>query len=150
MAEASSDELRAALIAETRTWLRTPYHHQQSTKGAGCDCLGLLRGVWRAVIGPEPVAAPNYSRDWAEALGRETLLETCRAFLIEKDVPAPGDVIVFRMQRAALAKHCALLVAPDRIIHAYQGIGVTEEGLAQFLRTRRTASIAGVFAFPGA
>ena len=28
-------------------WIGTPYRHQASLKGVGCDCLGLVRGVWR-------------------------------------------------------------------------------------------------------
>lgn len=45
---------RAAIVAEARAWLGTPYRHQASLKGVGADCLGLVRGVWRAVVGPEP------------------------------------------------------------------------------------------------
>ena len=33
--------------------------------GAGCDCLGLLRGVWRSLYGDEP-AVPNYRADWRD------------------------------------------------------------------------------------
>ena len=54
-------------------WIGTPYRHQASLKGVGCDCLGLVRGVWRAVCGDEPEAVPAYSPDWAEASRRETL-----------------------------------------------------------------------------
>ena len=60
---------RADIVAEARAWIGTPYRHQASLKGVGCDCLGLVRGVWRAVIGDEPERAPAYSRDWAEASG---------------------------------------------------------------------------------
>ena len=38
---------RAAIVAEARAWIGTPYRHQASLKGIGCDCLGLLRGIWR-------------------------------------------------------------------------------------------------------
>ena len=37
------------VIAEARSWIGTPYRHQASLKGVGCDCLGLVRGVWRAL-----------------------------------------------------------------------------------------------------
>lgn len=40
---------RADLIAEARTWLGTPYHHQQALKGVGVDCVGLVRGVCAAL-----------------------------------------------------------------------------------------------------
>ena len=39
---------RDAIVAEARAWIGTPYRHQASLKGVGCDCLGLVRGVWRA------------------------------------------------------------------------------------------------------
>ena len=58
---------RAAIVAAARSWIGTPYRHQASLKGVGCDCLGLLRGVWRDVVGDEPERPPAYSRDWAEA-----------------------------------------------------------------------------------
>ena len=44
----------AAIVAEARSWIGTPYRHQTSVKGIGCDCLGLVRGVWRACLGREP------------------------------------------------------------------------------------------------
>jgi NlpC/P60 family putative phage cell wall peptidase len=39
---------RAQIVVATRDWIGTPYQHQASLKGVGCDCLGLVRGVWRA------------------------------------------------------------------------------------------------------
>jgi cell wall-associated NlpC family hydrolase len=41
----------------------TPYVHQASARGAGTDCLGLLRGEWREVLGREPEHVPAYSMD---------------------------------------------------------------------------------------
>jgi NlpC/P60 family putative phage cell wall peptidase len=46
------------VIAAARLWLGTPYVHQASVLGAGCDCLGLARGIWRDLHGPEPVTPP--------------------------------------------------------------------------------------------
>ena len=64
---------RDRLVLEARRWIGTPYQHQASLKGAGCDCLGLIRGVWRACIGPEPERFEPYSADWAEATREERL-----------------------------------------------------------------------------
>ena len=61
----------ARVIAIARDWIGTPYRHQASTRGAGCDCLGLARGVWRALHGVEPFGLPPYTRDWGEAGARE-------------------------------------------------------------------------------
>ena len=35
----------AGIVRAARGWIGTPYVHQASVRGAGCDCLGLLRGV---------------------------------------------------------------------------------------------------------
>jgi NlpC/P60 family putative phage cell wall peptidase len=52
-----------AAVAEARLWLGTPYMHQASARGAGADCLGLLRGIWRALYGDEPEVVPPYTED---------------------------------------------------------------------------------------
>ncbi len=54
------------VVAEARLWLGTPYRHQGSLRGIGCDCLGLVRGVWRGLLGDEPEAVPAYTPFWAE------------------------------------------------------------------------------------
>ena len=55
------------VIAAARGWLGTPYHDQASVKGVGCDCLGLVRGVWRDLYGRRAAAAaalqPRLGRD---------------------------------------------------------------------------------------
>ena len=65
------------ILTEARSWIGTPYRHQASLKVVGCDCLGLLRGVWRGVMGQEPELPPPYSADWAEA-GADTLVAAAR------------------------------------------------------------------------
>jgi NlpC/P60 family putative phage cell wall peptidase len=135
---------RAAIVAEARAWLGTPYRHQASVRGAGCDCLGLVRGVWRACIGLEPEAPPPYSPDWDER-GDEALLEAARRWLNSTNDEQPGDVLLFRMVAGAPVKHAAILVAPERMIHAYWGRAVVESRLGGFWRTR----LAATFSFPG-
>jgi NlpC/P60 family putative phage cell wall peptidase len=138
---------RAAIIAEARDWLGTPYRHQASVKGAGCDCLGLVRGVWRAFYGNEPEPPPAYTPDWAEAMGRETLYEAAQRHLIEIPLAlaAPGDVLLFRMSSDAPMKHAGIVSAPDRLVHAYWGRAVVENQLTPWWRAR----LAAAFSFPG-
>ena len=135
----------SAVVAAARGWIGTPYLHQASVKGAGCDCLGLLRGVWREVLGAEPEVVPPYTMDWAEPQGIEVLLGAARRHLGEKPVAeaAPGDVLVFRMRAGAVAKHVGLMAGPDRFIHSYSGHGVVESALTDAWRRR----VAAVFAF---
>jgi len=59
------------IVGIARTWIGTPYLHQASVLGVGCDCLGLLRGIWREVYGAEPEAIPAYTQDWSEPQGAE-------------------------------------------------------------------------------
>ena len=135
-----------AIVAEARAWIGTPYLHQASLKGVGCDCLGLLRGVWRAVVGEEPEAPAPYTPDWAEAGRRDTLVEAARRHLVEvesRDI-RPGDILLFRWRDGLPAKHCAIATAPDRMIHAHDGAAVCEVTLAPWWRRH----LAGVFRFP--
>src|SRR5690606_6011340 len=55
------------IVAEALSWLGTPYRHQAYSKGVGCDCLGLIRGVWRSLYGDELEVPADYTPDWAEA-----------------------------------------------------------------------------------
>lgn len=136
---------RAAAIAEALTWVGTPYRHQASAKGVGCDCLGLLRGVWRALYGHEPEAAGPYAPDWAETAATDRLLMAARRHCIELPVGqmSAGDIVLFRWRRHLPAKHVGILVAADRFVHAYQGQAVVVSALVPHWRRR----IAGVFAF---
>lgn len=137
---------RARIVAEARDWIGTPYRHQASAKGAGCDCLGLVRGVWRALHGAEPEDAPPYTPDWAERVREETLLDAARRHLLEAEMFAPGDVLLFRMHEQAPVKHAAILDEGDRLIHAYWARAVVLSRFAPWWRRR----LAAAFSFPGA
>ncbi len=136
----------ARIVKVARRWIGTPYHDQASVRGVGCDCLGLLRGVWRDVVGPEPLPVPPYSRDWGEAGPVEVLAEAARAAMQELDVSEArtGDVILFRMRAGAIAKHIGVLSSGESFIHAYERTGVIEEHLTPAWQRR----IAFAFRFP--
>ncbi|ALK10114.1 NlpC/P60 family protein [Blastochloris viridis] len=139
-------ELRTAIVAAARRWIGTPYQHQASLIGVGCDCLGLVRGVWREVHGFEPEPLPAYTPDWAEAAGRETLAEAAARHLVPGplDALAPGDVVLFRWRDGLPAKHAAIVVEPGRMVHAHDGAAVAEVALTPWWRRR----LAFAFAFP--
>lgn len=138
---------RSAIVAEARSWIGTRYHHQASVKHVGCDCLGLVRGVWRALVGPEPEAIPGYSSDWGEVSAQETLIAAARRHLIEIDPTAarPGDVLVFRMRPGRMAKHAGILASASTFIHAQEGGPVCEIALSPWWQAR----VAAAFAFRG-
>jgi NlpC/P60 family putative phage cell wall peptidase len=135
-----------AIVAETLAWTGTPYRHQGTRKGVGCDCLGLVRGVWRAVYATEPEDPGAYARDWSEAGKGDPLLSAARRHCAEKPVAdaVPGDLLVFRWKQQYAAKHAGILVGPERFVHAYEGHAVTVSPLVPQWRRR----IAGAFAFP--
>ena len=141
-----SSFFRSAIVAEARSWVGTPYRHQASLKGVGCDCLGLVRGVWRAFHEREPEEMTAYAPDWAEASGRETLAQAARRHMAEIS-PGEfqlGDVLLFRWREKFPAKHAAIVSAPDLMIHAHDGAAVAEVAIARWWRRR----LAYAFRFP--
>ena len=64
------DTERAAVVAEARQWLRTPYHHMGRVRGAGVDCATLLAEVYARAGMVEPVAIEFYPPDWHLQIGR--------------------------------------------------------------------------------
>jgi len=140
---------RARIVAVARNWIGTPYVHQTAMRGAGSDCLGLIRGVWREVYGQEPEEVPAYSMDWSEPQGEERLWEAALRHLTPKstDQAAAGDVLLFRMRQSAVAKHLGILSeagSAPRFIHAYSRHGVVESPLSMPWRRR----VVACFEFP--
>ena len=124
----------AASIA--RGWIGTAYVHQGSVKGAGTDCLGLIRGVWCALYGAEPEAAPAYTPDWGETGAAELLASGAERHLRRVSASAalaPGQVLLFRMKEGAVAKHLGIRAGMGEaasFIHAYDRHGVVESPLS--------------------
>ena len=137
---------RDDIVAAARGWIGTPYLHQASLKGIGTDCLGLVRGVWREVMGAEPEAPPAYQPGWAEMGGGEAMAEAARRHLVE--IPCTdyraGDVLLFRWRPQLPAKHAGIAVSPDAMVHAQEGAAVTEVALSDWWRRH----LACAFRFP--
>lgn len=138
---------RNAIIAAARGWIGTTYCHQASLKHVGCDCLGLVRGVWRELHGEEPQDVPPYTPDWAEAGGEETLAEAGFRHLVSvpPDEFRQGDVLLFRWKPHLPAKHAGIASSPATMIHAQDGARVSEVALSSWWLRR----IAYAFRFPG-
>lgn len=138
----------AEILRIARGWIGTPYLHQASSPGAGADCLGLIRGIWRALYGCEPEPAPPYTPDWGEYGRAELLLAGASRHL--RPVAGPdrvGHVLLFRMRHSGVAKHLGVVSAigaAPAFIHAYDRHGVVESPLSAPWRQR----IAARFRFP--
>jgi len=127
-----------------RSWIGTPYRDQQAVKGHGCDCLGLLRGIYEEVTGLSAPKPPPYTRSWGEAQGEEKMLEAGINYLVPTETVEVGSIIVFRMKPGCVAKHCGIVIAKDIMVHAHVVKGVEEVHLVDYWVKR----IAGVFNFP--
>ena len=135
------------VVRAARGWIGTPYRHQASTKGAGTDCLGLLRGVWRELYGAEPEDVPAYTPDWSEPQGEERLWRAALRHLQVQQGRVAGDLLLFRMRAGGVAKHLGISgrIGPEpTFIHAYTGHGVVESPLSRPWQRRIVAR----FAFP--
>ncbi len=139
----------ARVAAEARSWIGTPWCHGASCKAAGADCLGLVRGVWRGVVGAEPAAVPPYPVDWAEAGGALALAKALRQHFGPAGIEAVGDVLLFQLSSRGPAKHLGVQTvcgSAPRFVHACSGHGVVEVALSAPWRRRLVAR----FAFPDA
>ena len=108
---------RAAVVAEAREWIGTPYHHQATQKGVGADCGGLVAGVAMAL----GIVPPTWWRDTFEpafgGYGKQPfnglLARVCESFMVRvHDEPAPGDVLLLDRKACEcdMAAHGALAV----------------------------------------
>lgn len=120
--------MRAAVVAEARTWVGTPYAHQAALKGVGCDCGGLIRGAGEAagVLAIDPIVwkqVGNYGRMPNPNRMRETL----ELFLSEiaADQIDDGD-IAWLAWREDLPMHLAIRATGPNgptLIHALSDVG---------------------------
>ncbi len=129
----------AAIAAAALRWVGTPYRHQARTKGAGCDCLGLVVGVLEEVRGQRADPLPPYSPDWGEIGAREILIGEFQDRFPESTGPfVEGEVLLFRMREGSVAKHLGI-VAGAGFVHAYSGRGVVETRLTEPWQRRLVA-----------
>jgi NlpC/P60 family putative phage cell wall peptidase len=145
----AADALGQALVERARAWIGTPYQHQASCRGAGTDCLGLIRGLWREAYGEEPEAVPAYSADWADTEGAGMLVAAAARHLEPVPLGAfvAGDVALMRLQDGGAVRHVGVLAERDghpSFIHAYSGHGVVESVLTPAWARRVVAA----FRFP--
>jgi NlpC/P60 family putative phage cell wall peptidase len=108
--------MRKAIIAEARSWVGTPFHHQGRVKGAGVDCVGLAIMVGKSL---GLVDAGYDFNGYRRMPYGSTLIDAIRncGFVNEVKTPEPGDVLVFRIDTDP--EHVAFLSDTNTLIHAY-------------------------------
>lgn len=145
---AGAGPLDELVAAEARTWVGTPFRHRASVKGTGCDCVGLVLGVWRA-FGGARVAIPAYGPSWAASSATDVLGAGVRGVLSDcADGEAlPGRVLLFRLRDGGPSRHLGIVSDNGEglsFIHAYARFGVVESRLGSHWARR----ITGVFSLP--
>ncbi len=134
------------IVTHARNWIGTPYLHQASVRQGGCDCLGLIRGIWREFHGVEPETVPPYTPDWSEPQGDEVLWRAALRHCTTINGPMEaGQILLFRMRPKAVAKHLGILATTGgtpTFIHAYTGHGVVESPLSTPWRAKVVARFA--------
>lgn len=88
---------RASIVAEARTWIGTPWVHQQRTKGVAVDCAGLVIGVSRSLgLVPADFDVSGYSRR-----PDGSLIALCEEHMrrIDQEAMQPGDVLVMSIEK---------------------------------------------------
>ena len=128
---------RDDVIAEARSWLGTPWHHQASVKGVGCDCIGFVRGVAERFLGPISIEL-DYAPTWHLYRADPRMYEGFRA-LADEIGPAEADaadILLFGVGKGP-AHHCAYVAPEGGLIHCYREAGrVVEHALSPDWRAR--------------
>jgi NlpC/P60 family putative phage cell wall peptidase len=108
----------------SREWIGTPFRHQQSAKGIGCDCIGLARGVAREA-GISEALLSTIPADYSRHPDGSRLNEWLRANLDPVNVGdlMPGDILVFKTK---VFDHHVAIFTGNSIIHSIGGTGVAE------------------------
>lgn len=110
-------EQRAAVIAEARGWLTTPYHHMARVKGGGVDCAQLLIAVYHAAGLVPDFAVGYYPPDWHLHRDRERYLEWVEKCAHPVARPKSADIAIWKFGRTF--SHGAIVVDWPNVIHAY-------------------------------
>lgn len=138
---------RDKVVKEAAEWLGTAWQHQTSLKQVACDCVGLVRGVYREVSGIDVSIDEDYPASWHLFRQEERLYEEAKRHMKEISLAdaLPGDILIFGFYHHP-ASHAGILIAPDRFIHSYQDIGsVIETRLDEAWRKR----LRFTFRYPG-
>lgn len=115
----TSDLQRAAVVAEARSWIGTPYHNCADIKGVGVDCGMLLVRVFVDTGLCPPFDPRPYPIDWHLHRSDERYLGFVFERCCEVAGPLAGDVMVLRYGRSY--SHGGIVTRPQplTIVHAF-------------------------------
>lgn len=111
-------------------WLGTPFLANANVFQSGCDCAGLIVGIYGEFI------------DFHIERKGKTIFSALSSIArqIEIEVANIGDVLVFKNRASDSDQHCAILADNSRIIHSHWSRGVVENSYGQWFRARTIAA----------
>lgn len=111
---------RAAIVAEARTWVRTPYHHCADKKGLGVDCAMILVRIYTGLKIAPPFDPRPYAPQWYLHQGEEKYLGWIRQYCdqVEPGEEQPGDIAMYKFGRCVA--HGTIIVDANYMIHAFE------------------------------
>lgn len=112
-------QMRASIVAEAYTFLRTPYRHCANIKGVGVDCAMLLVEVYRTVVPhivPLDFDPRPYSPEWHLHRDEEKYLLGLGKYAHQVEHAQLGDVEAYRFGRTT--SHAGIVVSDEFVIHA--------------------------------
>lgn len=122
--------MRYRIVAEARSWIGTPFHHQQCVKGHGVDCIQLVAGVGSALGLCERIHASKST--YRRLPSPRTLLAGLESALVRVTELLPGDVVAIEW-RAGLPTHVGIFTEEDTIIHSMESMGGVIETRTEYL-----------------
>lgn len=133
----TEDETRAAIVAEARGWIGTPYVSNGMVKGkrGGTDCAMILIGVYANVgLIPKEFDPRPYAPQWHVHRNEEKYMAYVLRFVKETAgpparAPMPGDLVMFKI--GLVFAHGAIVTAWPRVIHAIGNSAVVEDDISK-------------------
>ncbi len=114
-------------------WVGTPFHHQASIKGVGCDCAGLIKGVG-VEYGMTVHGIPD---DYGVDPDPKIMIATLEKNLVRCDSIELADVLLFTL--SVHPQHLAITNG-SRMIHAYRPMGKVVHHILDDIWKRRVHS----------
>ena len=126
------------IVTEAREWVGTPFVPQQSVKGHGCDCKGLLSGIARELGLKEAAHVNALATDYSLA---RVPSQRFKAGISEVLKPVKGEAKaghILLLNIGGKPSHLAIVTEPGlqdgRAIHASIEHGVRETRLRALLK----------------
>lgn len=112
-----------SIIQVAEDWIGTPFHQQGRQKNIGCDCIGLILGVAKAI---GAISLTNQSWDQCDVhiynsiTDSKLLLDLIPQYFPETTNPQPGDILL--IQISPIQYHLAIQAYNNKIIHACSSV----------------------------